>query len=150
VAGELVYMAFLNLRRKGNDACNAAPSTPGLDGEVVALDARTRRVRWRRTIGASETSPLVQDGRVYVGDWHGDVFALDAKTGEVSWRPRTGAQVTGALAPSGRRLYVGSYDHRLYALRAGTGRLIWKASSQERFGGRGLFFSTPGAAVRLS
>ena len=146
VAGELVYMAFLNLRRKGNDACNAEPSTPGLNGQVLALDARTGRVRWRRTIGASETSPLLANGRVFVGDWHGDVFALDAKTGKTIWRYRTGGQVKGALALSGRRLYVGSYDHHLYALRAGTGRLIWKASSQERFGGRGTFYSTPAAA----
>jgi outer membrane protein assembly factor BamB len=146
VAGELVYMAFLNIRRSGRDACNAAPSTPGLDGEVVALDARKGRVRWRRRIGASETSPLVASGRVYVGDWRGDVYALDAKTGRVLWRYRTGGQVKGALALAGRRLYVGSYDHHLYALTAGTGRLIWRASSQERFGGRGTFYSTPATA----
>ena len=109
-------MAFLNKRRKGRDACNAEPSTPGLDGEVVALDARTGKVRWRRVIGASETSPLVANGRVYVGDWHGDVYALDAKTGQAIWRYRTGGQVKGAVALSGRRLYVGSYDHHLYAL----------------------------------
>jgi outer membrane protein assembly factor BamB len=146
VSGELVYMAFLNVRRKGKEACNAAPSTPGLDGEVVALHARTGRVRWRRTIGPSETSPLVAYGKVYVGDWRGDVWALDAKTGRTAWRYRTGGQVKGALALSGRRLYVGSYDHHLYALRAGTGALIWRASSQERFGGRGTFYSTPAAA----
>jgi outer membrane protein assembly factor BamB len=146
VAGEVVYMAFLNKRRPGKEACNAAPSTPGIDGEVVALDARTGRLRWRRLIGPSETSPLVADGRVYVGDWHGDVSALDAKTGRLLWRYRTGGQVKGALALAGRRLYVGSYDHHVYALWAGTGKLIWRGSAQERFGGRGTFYSTPAAA----
>jgi outer membrane protein assembly factor BamB len=146
VANEVVYMTFLNKRRTGRDACNAAPSTPGLDGEVVALDARTGKLRWRRIIGPSETSPLVANGRVYVGDWRGDVYALDAKTGRVEWRFHTGGQVKGALTLSGRRLYVGSYDHYLYALRAGTGKLIWRASSQDRLGGRGTFYSTPAAA----
>ena len=81
-----------------------------------------------------------------MGDWRGDVYALDAKTGRVEWRFRTGGQVKGALTLSGRRLYVGSYDHYLYALRAGTGTLIWRASSQDRLGGRGTFYSTPAAA----
>src|SRR5207247_2583133 len=90
VANEVVYMAFLNLRRKGTEPCNAAPGTPGLDGEVVALDARKGTVRWRRRIGPSETSPLVAGGLVYVGDWNGDVYALSAKTGHQVWRFRTG------------------------------------------------------------
>ncbi|MGE5272280.1 MAG: PQQ-binding-like beta-propeller repeat protein, partial [Verrucomicrobiota bacterium] len=78
VADEVVYMAFLNLRRQGSDACNASPGTPGLDGLVVALDARSGKLRWRRVIGPSETSPLVGGGRVYGGDWTGTVFALEA------------------------------------------------------------------------
>ena len=146
VASETVYMAFLNKRRKGKDACNAAPSTPGLDGEVAALDARTGKVRWRHVIGPTETSPLVAGGRVYVGDWRGFVYCLEAKTGREVWRYRTGGEVKGAMALSGRRLYVGSYDHHMYALRAGTGKLIWRGSSQERLGGRGTFYSTPAAA----
>jgi outer membrane protein assembly factor BamB len=146
VSGDLVYMAFLNLRRKGREACNAAPGTRGLDGEVVALDARKGTLRWRHRIGPSETSPLVANGLVYVGDWTGYVYALDAKTGREVWRFRTGGEVKGALALSGRRLYVGSYDHHLYALAARTGRLIWRGSAQERLGGRGTFYSTPAAA----
>jgi outer membrane protein assembly factor BamB len=146
VSDELVYMAFLNRPRRGDDPCNASPGTPGLDGEVVALDARTGKLRWRHRIGPSETSPLVANGLVYAGDWNGDVHALSAKTGREVWRFHTGGQVKGALALSGRRLYVGSYDHHLYALAARTGRLIWRGSAQERLGGRGTFYSTPAAA----
>jgi outer membrane protein assembly factor BamB len=141
VAREVVYMAFLN-----RPPCNAAPGTPGLDGELVALDARSGVLLWRRRIGPSETSPLVANGLVYAGDWDGYVWALDARTGRVVWRFRTGGQVKGALALSGRRLYVGSYDHHLYALAARTGRLLWRASAQDRLGGRGTFYSTPAAA----
>jgi outer membrane protein assembly factor BamB len=146
VANEVVYMAFLNLRRPGHDPCNASPGTPGLDGEVVALDARTGEVKWRHRIGPSETSPLVANGLVYAGDWNGYVYALDAKTGHEVWRFRTGGQVKGGLALSGRQVYAGSYDHHVYALAAGTGRLIWRGSAQDRFGSRGTFYSTPAAA----
>jgi outer membrane protein assembly factor BamB len=146
VADGLVYMAFLNRRRQGSDACNASPGTPGLNGLVVALDARTGKLRWRRVIGPSETSPLVDGGRVYVGDWTGTVYALDTKTGRIVWTFRTGGEVKGGFALTGRRLFVGSYDHHLYALNARTGALIWRASAQERLGSRGTFYSTPAAA----
>ena len=141
VADGFVYQAFLN-----RAPCNRKPGEPGIDGEVVALDAQKGRVRWRHRIGPSETSPLVANGLVYVGDWNGYAYALSAKTGREVWRFRTRREVKGGLALSGRRLYVGSYDHHLYALDARTGRLIWRASSQERFGGRGTFYSTPTAA----
>jgi outer membrane protein assembly factor BamB len=146
VADGIVYMAFLNLRRKGKDACNASPGTPGLNGEVVALDARTGRLRWRRVIGPSETSPLVAGRFVYAGDWTGAVYALDRRTGRTVWTYRTGGEVKGAFARAGIRLFVGSYDHHLYALNARTGALIWRSSSQDRLGGRGTFYSTPAAA----
>jgi len=141
VSNRLVYEAFLN-----KAPCNQKPGSRGIDGEVVALEAKTGAVIWRHRIGPSETSPLVADGMVYVGDWNGWVYALDAKTGREVWKFRTGGEVKGALTLSGRRLYVGSYDHHVYALAARTGRLIWRGSSQERLGGRGTFYSTPAAA----
>ena len=141
VANGIVYEAFLN-----KAPCNRKSGTEGIDGEVVALEAKLGAVVWRHRIGPSETSPLVADGMVYVGDWNGWVYALDAKTGRQVWRFRTGGEVKGALALSGRRLYVGSYDHHVYALAARTGRLIWRGSSQERLGGQGTFYSTPAAA----
>jgi len=141
VADGVVYEAFLN-----KAPCNRSPGTPGIDGEVVALEARTGVVRWRRRIGPTETSPLVANGLVYVGDWNGWVYAFDAKSGRRLWRFRTGGEVKGALALSGRRLFVGSYDHHLYALAARTGRLLWRGSAQERLGGRGTFYSTPAVA----
>jgi len=146
VADGVVYMTFLNRRREGRDACNASPGTPGINGEVVALDARTGRVRWRRVIGPSETSPLVDGGLVYAGDWTGAVYAFDRKTGRTVWTYRTRGEVKGAFAITGRRLFVGSYDHHLYALDARTGKLIWRASAQDRLGSRGTFYSTPAAA----
>ncbi len=146
VADGVVYMAFLNLRRKGKEACNASPGTPGLNGEVVALDARTGKLRWRRVIGPSETSPLVAGRLVYAGDWTGAVYAFDRRTGRTVWTYRTGGEVKGAFARTGIRLFVGSYDHHLYALNARTGALIWRASAQDRLGGRGTFYSTPAAA----
>jgi outer membrane protein assembly factor BamB len=134
-----VYMTFLN-----KPPCNATRS--GLDGEVVALNADTGKVRWRVKMGPSESSPLVVDGVVYVGDWSGKVYALSAATGATRWTFQTGDKVKDAIAYAGGRVYFGSYDHHVYALNARTGKLFWRASAQQRLGPRGRFYSTPAVA----
>ncbi|RDI74274.1 WD40-like repeat [Gaiella occulta] len=141
VDGKVVYQAFLN-----RPPCNSSRSPERLSGEVVAFDALSGRVRWRTEIGPTESSPLVHQGRVYVGDWRGTIYALDQRTGTVRWTFRTGGRVKGALAALGNRLFAGSYDGRLYALDSRTGALQWRSSSQDRLGGRGRFYSTPAVA----
>ena len=135
-----IYQVFLN-----KPPCNAKPSRK-LDGEVAAFTTGLGRVRWRKQIGPSETSPLLVDDSLYVGDWRGDVYALDAKTGAVRWRYHVHGAVKGGIAYAGGRVFFGAYDAHVYALNARTGRLVWKARSQDRLGGRGNFYSTPAVA----
>jgi outer membrane protein assembly factor BamB len=139
VAKRLLYAVFLN-----KPPCNAQGSN--LDGEIAAFHAIGGKVRWRRTIGPSETSPLVANGLVYAGDWNGKVYAFDAGTGKTRWTFTTGGKVKGGVAVSGNRLYVGSYDGHVYALNARSGRLIWRASAQARLGPTGTFYATPAVA----
>jgi outer membrane protein assembly factor BamB len=139
VANGIVYESFLN-----RPPCNT--KRKDADGRVIAFDAKSGKVRWSRRMAPTESSPLVANGLVYVGDWSGKVYALDARTGKSRWTFTTGNKVKAAVAISGRRLYVGSYDGHVYALYARTGRLIWRASGQVRLGGRGQFYSTPAAA----
>jgi outer membrane protein assembly factor BamB len=116
------------------------------DGEVVALSVGTGKVRWTRHIGASETSPVVDGNRLYVGDWLGNVYALDKRSGRTIWTAPTGGAVKGGIALSGNRVYAGSYDGHLYAFDATTGRRLWRASGDARLLGHGQFYSTPAAA----
>jgi outer membrane protein assembly factor BamB len=139
IDGHSIYMTFLN-----KPPCNASRS--GIDGQVVALNADTGKVRWKVTIGPSESSPLVVDGVVYVGDWNGKVYAFNAATGSTRWTFSTGGKVKDAMAYAGGHIYFGSYDHHVYALNARTGKLFWRASAQQRLGSRGTFYSTPAVA----
>jgi outer membrane protein assembly factor BamB len=142
LASGVLYQTFLNR----SHTCDAR--TNSLGGELDAFDARSGRVRWRAPLGPSESSPLVADGLVFVGDWTGVVRAIDARTGGRRWAFRTGGPVKGSvsLGGSGRRVFVGSYDGHVYALDARTGRLAWRASGQARLGGSGSFYSTPAVA----
>ena len=139
IAAHTVFMSFLN-----HPPCNATRS--GLDGEVVALNADTGKVRWRVKMGPTESSPLVANGLVYVGDWNGKVYALSAATGRTVWSYQTGDKVKDGLALAGKHVYFGSYDSHVYALNARTGKLFWRSSAQERLGPRGTFYSTPAVA----
>ena len=116
------------------------------DGELVALYAGWGQVRWRVRIGVSESSPVVVDNVVYLGDALGRVYAIYARTGKLKWVFRTKGPIKGGVAVAGNRLYVGSYDHNVYALNRTTGRLLWKSGAQRRFGRRASFYSTPAAA----
>ena len=131
-----VFAVFMN-----KPPCNATGDN--LDGLVVALRVRDGKERWRFSLGPSETSPLLAEGKVYVGDWRGNVYALDEDTGRVVWRFKAGGAVKGAVAYSSGRVFFGSYDHHIYCLNAKTGKQVWKGSAQERLGPRGTFYSTP-------
>ena len=139
VSGQLVFQSFLNRR-----PCNSTRA--GLTGEVVAFYVGSGNVRWRKKIGPSESSPLVAQGRVFVGDWNGNVYAFNANTGALRWKYHTGGKVKGALAYASGRIYVGSYDHHVYAFRARDGKLLWRASAQARLGPEATFYSTPAVA----
>jgi outer membrane protein assembly factor BamB len=139
VDNHTVYMAFMN-----TPPCNATRS--GLDGEVVALNADTGKIRWRLRIGPTESSPLVDHGTVYVGDWNGKLWALSAASGATRWTFQAGDKIKDGVALAGGRVYFGSYDHHVYALNAKTGKLVWQASAQQRLGNRGTFYATPAVA----
>jgi outer membrane protein assembly factor BamB len=52
--------------------------------DIVALDAGTGRVRWRfRTSGPVKMSPVIANGRLYVGDTVGLLYTLDARNGRL-------------------------------------------------------------------
>jgi outer membrane protein assembly factor BamB len=133
-----VYVTFLN-----HPPCNASGQH---QGQLVALWVGSGKVRWRKTIGPSESSPLVHGNVVYIGDWNGDVSAFSATTGRRWWTFHAQGKVKDGLAFAGGRVYFGSYDSHVYALDAATGKLVWKANAQPRFGHQGTFYATPAVA----
>ena len=138
VGNHLVFVSLLN-----KPPCNASH---GVDGKVIAFDAETGRIRWQRTIGPSESSPLVADGMVIVGDWSHDIYAFTAASGNLRWHFKAGGLVKGAISQSGNRVYFGAYDTHVYALDLHTGKQIWRASSQPRIGRTGTFYANAAVA----
>lgn len=131
VSKRVVYVTFI-----GNSECHSR--RPG--GEIDAYDAFSGRLRWRRELGPTESSPLVVEGEVVVGDWNGDVWAFAARTGRTLWRTSTGAAVKGSVSFGDGRLFIGNYGGKVFALAPRSGRILWTN------GGHGAFYSSPAVA----
>jgi outer membrane protein assembly factor BamB len=124
-----------------------AQGQAGADGYVVAWNAKTGRERWRFKSAPIESSPLLRNGRVYVGSWDHNVYALDAKTGRKIWQFQGDDEVNTSAAYWQRTIYIASDAGTVYALNARTGKLRWSAQSASSFtGAREFFYATPTVA----
>jgi len=83
------------------------------------------------------SSPILHDGRLYVGSGDNSFYCLDGETGELYWSFPTGDVIQGTATIQEDQLYVPSYDGNLYCLDPGTGGEIWS------FPTAGTIFSSP-------
>lgn len=121
------------------------------DGSLHALDAASGAPAWTfRTQGEARfaahgmygqplepepvqdpwdlylSSPLIHDGKVYVGSSDQRVYALELGSGKLVWTFRTGGMVHSSPALAGSNIVVGSWDGAVYALDAASGAEQWR------------------------
>jgi outer membrane protein assembly factor BamB len=112
-------------------------------GRIVALNSKTGAMRWSRSLpSGSESSPLVDRGRVFFGSQNGTVYALDASTGKLAWTYHAGGSVKASPSLSGGVLYFGDYSGHVQAVSERDGHRIWLAGSEGALLGSGTFYST--------
>jgi alcohol dehydrogenase (cytochrome c) len=101
--------------------------------------------------GASEVTPIVHDGIMFLSNTSNTVQALDAKTGELIWENRLGPRPTRAygatrsLAVYGDKVFVPTTDAKLYALDAKTGKIVWQSVIADASEG----YSNTGGAIAI-
>ena len=118
-------------------------SLPGL---VVALRPSDGKVMWHLSL-ASEATPVVVGGRIYLGAWDHRVYALSVKTGKVIWSTETDGEIDGSPAYASGAVYVGNNAGSVYALDAKTGAVRWVGRSfSGLFRAREYFYATPAVA----
>jgi outer membrane protein assembly factor BamB len=116
---------------------------PHKPGRIVALNSATGTIRWFRSLPApSESSPLLDHGRLFFGSQSGTVYALNASTGHVIWTYHASGAVKASPSLSGGILYFGDYSGHLQAISERTGRRIWRSGSGGALLGSGTFYST--------
>jgi outer membrane protein assembly factor BamB len=111
---------------------------PTWDGRLLALDAHTGRLLWRRHSGRCGWGTPAVWGRLLITTWigrsgdcdspipgrDGEVVAYEARTGLVRWRFHLGPCESSPLVAGGL-VYVGDWHGKVYALDAATGRRRW-------------------------
>lgn len=122
-----------------------------LDGKIYAIDASTGKERWRFSTGGERrftapgihgimprtemmpdpfdvflSSPVVDNGTVYIGSGDHNVYAIDAAGGALRWKFTTANVVHASPAVWNGTVYIGSWDRYFYALDERTGAVRWK------------------------
>jgi alcohol dehydrogenase (cytochrome c) len=90
------------------------------ESSLVAIDAMSGKVRWRRELGSGTADAGVlttAGGLVFSGDLGGNLLGLDAKDGKVLWHTRVGALSNGPMSyeVDGRQFLVTAVGDVLYA-----------------------------------
>ncbi|PZE20522.1 PQQ-binding-like beta-propeller repeat protein [Paenibacillus xerothermodurans] len=102
-------------------------------GEMMALNAATGETVWTAKLAGgwiTESSPVVKDGKVFVGADGGYLIAIDAKTGKESWRARpAGGWMHSMPAIADGTVYMGYGGGLIVALDANTGTEKWRYKS---------------------
>jgi len=100
--------------------------------------------------GASEPTPIVHNGIIYLSNTSNTVQALDGRTGDLIWENHIGPDATRAygatrsLSIYGTNVFLSTTDAKLYALDARTGAVVWQADVAD--GGKG-YSNTAGSIV---
>lgn len=106
-------------------------------GFIYALDGKTGDFLWKYQTQkpVSHSTPLFEDGKVFVGDDSGNLYALDSKTGRMIWKKFLDAEaIHSSPAFYKGMIFVGTegsgmsnaLPSHLFALDAETGNVIWK------------------------
>jgi outer membrane protein assembly factor BamB len=96
-------------------------------GETFAIQARNRKVLWRRrTAKVYDSTPAVSGSRLFVGSFKpAGVQALDRATGKRLWRLVAGGAVESSPVVVDGIVYATSADRRVYAIDEETGKVRW-------------------------
>lgn len=91
------------------------------------------------------SSPVIQDGTVFIGSTDNSVYAIDLATGKQQWAYPTQDMVEAPPLVLNGKVYIGSSDFFFYALDAKTGAMLWKFECQDKIlGGANWFVGKDG------
>ncbi|MHC4735266.1 MAG: outer membrane protein assembly factor BamB family protein [Planctomycetota bacterium] len=82
---------------------------------------------WKFKTGAEiKSSPVINDGLVFIGSADANVYAVDLENGNKVWSYQTGDAIEATPCVIEGGVFIGSSDNFLYALDANSGQLKFK------------------------
>ena len=87
-----------------------------------------------------EGTPIIYDGKVFVGDFDGGVYAIDLATGKEAWKiKKKDGFVTSAAAKDGK-IIIGDFSGMVYCLDASTGKDVWSREMDQQVASGANFY----------
>ena len=89
----------------------------------------TDRIIWKFSSDAAiESTPVIRNNIIYIGNMDGDFFAIDAKTGVEKWDSKVSNPINSSAALKGNVVCIES-GSALYGFDANTGILKWRSAA---------------------
>lgn len=103
------------------------------DGYIYALNPKTGEVIWKFDTGAAvHMNPVLEEGKLLIGNFKGQLYALNPESGELLWKFQAigsryfpDAEFQRSPLVQDGKVFIGSRDLNLYVLDLETGRGIW-------------------------
>lgn len=84
-------------------------------------------LKWKfKTDGKIFSSPIAQNGTVYIGSEDGFLYAIEEKSGNTKWKFKTNGAIHSSPSIFENTIYFGSFDGNYYAVNTQNGTLVWK------------------------
>ena len=113
------------------------------DGYLYSIHFENGKLNWKAYIGndasprlvpANEastydymcSSPVIENGTIYVGSMDSSLYAINYLNGKIKWKYKTGNIIRSTPIVDSGIVYFGSWDNHLYAINLKNGSLEWK------------------------
>lgn len=93
-------------------------------GDLLCLNAQTGSLRWRTTVGRNPTTPLAQNGLLFVGDEQG--IAAFSQTGDRQWKIQTPGKIISQPILIQDNILCADSSGNVYALSVLDGQEQWR------------------------
>jgi serine/threonine protein kinase len=121
-SAEAMKEALLNVARK-TGALSRLPTAATISSSAV-------KPLWTfKCEDEIRASPILYQGKVFIGSYDYNLYALDAINGSFVWKYPTEGGVVTRPAVYENEIFFGSEDGNLYVLNVRTGKLLWTYST---------------------
>lgn len=127
ILAAVTAMAFLWTAAGRRHPVNSQPSPTTSRTETASEVSSKPEVAWRFQVrgGAFDTTPTIDEDRVFVGDLDGNLYALDLQTGNQIWRHEAASPLAGKPMVRRGSVVVGDVEGRILCLDVANGQLQW-------------------------
>ena len=120
---------------RGNSASTGVASGKITERPEVLWEFKTNSEK-----SGFEGTPVIADGRVFVGDFEGTMHAIELGTGKELWSVKTKDGFVTAAAVQKGKVVIGDFSGQVYCFDTSTGNQIWSREIEQQVASGANFF----------